>query len=237
MVFNIAILRYCGIPAALCHFAEKRAVPCRSAPAVRFVWLPVLLFSLMAFVAAPPAAAQVAEGFGLPGFSAGAAITERATADNTGKLTGKERFLRGNRRSNAFVGRDKTSRATFVGEQQGAASGRVRAATEDLRLRYQRSANLASQRTNSVDTGINEPQLAIGFTGQKADPTAIEAQASARLKELAQSGRFPLVSVSVDARQATLRGVVASPEDRLLLGSLVRMEPGLSEVVNLLEVR
>ena len=200
-------------------------------------WLPILLFSLVVFVDAPPAAAQVAEGFGLPSFSAGAAATERATAENTGKLTGRERFLRSNRRRNAFVGRDKNSRATFVGEQQGAASGRVRAATEDLSLRYQRSANLASQRTNSVDTGINEPRLAVGFSSRQADPVAIEARATARLMELAQSGRLPLVAVSVDARQATLRGVVASPEERLLLEALVRFEPGLTEVVNLLEVR
>ncbi len=104
-------------------------------------------------------------------------------------------------------------------------------------MRYQRSANLTSQRTNSARSRINNPRLAIGFSLQATEPATIEFRCAKQLKELAEAGLFSPVSVSVDARQATLRGVVGSREEGQLLESFLLMEPGLSEVVNLLEVR
>ena len=71
------------------------------------------------------------------------------SAEQAGQLTGRERFLRRNRRRTAFVGRDSRERTTFVGQQQGSATGRVQTAVASQPAgRFERNANLASQRTN-----------------------------------------------------------------------------------------
>ena len=159
------------------------------------------------------------------------------SAEKAGQLTGRERFLRRNRRRTAFVGRDSRERTTFVGQQQGSATGRVQTAVASQpAVRFERNANLSSQRTNQSTSGIYEPRLAVGFSFEPAAPEVLSERLTQSLNALPRFRRAGPLSVTVDARTATLRGVVASTEDRQLAEVVVGFEPGVSKVVNQLTV-
>jgi osmotically-inducible protein OsmY len=135
------------------------------------------------------------------------------------------------------VGRDSREQTTFVGQQQGSATGRVQTAVASQpAVRFERNANLASQRTNQSTSGIYEPRLAIGFSFEPAVPDALAERLAQSLNALPQFRRMGPLSVTVDARTATIRGVVVSTEDRKFAEVIVGFEPGVSDVVNQLTV-
>jgi hypothetical protein len=166
------------------------------------------------------------------------AATGSASADEeVGSISGGERFIRRNRRRTAFVGRDLSEMSSFVGEIQGSTSGNVRTSASSLRMRLQRNANLTAQRTNQTSRGMYEPPLAIGFAVEPLAPVAQEASLEELLNASARIHHVGPLSVTVDARTATLEGVVASAEDRQLAEAYLRFEPSLSTVVNHLTIQ
>ena len=166
------------------------------------------------------------------------AATGSASSDNeVGSISGGERFLRRSRRRNAFVGRDLGEMSSFVGELQGSTTGNVRTAVSSMRMRLQRNANLTAQRTNQASRGIYEPPLAIGFTVKPPAPGSLEASLENLLNDSPRIHHVGPLSVTVDARIATLAGAVASDEDRQLAEAYLRFEPSLSQVVNRLTIQ
>jgi hypothetical protein len=163
----------------------------------------------------------------------GAAVTDT----DVGSISGGERFIRKRRRRTAFVGRDLNEMSSFVGEIQGSTDGNVRTATSSLRVRLQRNANLTTQRTNQTTRGIYEPPMAIGFTVDAVAPAILEVSLEKLLNDSLRIHHVGLLSVEVDARTATLAGVVASDEDRQLAEAYLRFEPSLSKVVNRLKIQ
>lgn len=166
------------------------------------------------------------------------AATGTAVADTeVGSISGGERFIRKRRRRTAFVGRDSNEMSSFVGEIQGSTDGNVLSAVSSLRVRLQRNANISTQRTNQTTRGIYEPPMSIGFSVEAVAPIALEASLEKLLNDSVRIHQMSPLSVEVDARTATLAGVVASAEDRQLAEAYLLFEPGLSKVVNQLTIQ
>src|SRR6056297_4104551 len=62
--------------------------------------------------------------------------------DSAGSVQGDERFIRGNRSPNEFVGSERGSQQGFVGSEQAIGVGRVRTSVESLRQPPDRSAQI-----------------------------------------------------------------------------------------------
>lgn len=160
-----------------------------------------------------------------------------AASGDVGGLSGNERYLRGNRRSGSFVGRDRTGSRGFVGLEQGTAAGNVASATQGLRIQQTPSVSVNQPRAGRQPTDVYDPRLEIGFPVTRPDPSLIQQGLTLRLREESANGRFETIVVSLEGETATLRGTVASANDRAVAEALVLFEPGVAAVRNELQVR
>ena len=152
-----------------------------------------------------------------------------------GTLNFNERFIRGNRRSDSFVGGDARDRRGFVGSQQGGQTGRVRPVVIMPRSSAP-DANRTASAAGRTRSGVYEPRLSIAFDVTR--PTE-EAVAQNLVHLLMASPGFQSggrIEVSVAGATATLRGEVASERDRSLAERLILFEPGIDSVRNELKV-
>jgi len=157
-------------------------------------------------------------------------------AGGVGTLNFNERFIRGNRRTDSFVGGDSRNRKGFVGSQQGGQTSRARPVVTTPRGSAS-DANRTASVAGRTRSGMYEPRLSIGFDVTRPTEEVI-AENLARL--LAASPGFPSTSrieVSVEDATATLRGEVASERDRTLAERLILFEPGIDSVRNELKVK
>ena len=155
---------------------------------------------------------------------------QRLTAE-AGQVQGNERFLRSNRRRGDFVGSDRFERRSFVGSQQGTASGPVIPSTAGVRPQRDRSRQINRPLPPQPKNRIYYPRLTVGFEN---DLSGIRFAPELR-RELVNPDHFSSSNrfgVSVVNRTATLRGVVASARERDLAELLVSFEPGISVVRN-----
>jgi hypothetical protein len=156
---------------------------------------------------------------------------------SVGTVNFNERFIRGNRRPDSFVGGDSRDRRGFVGSQRGGQTGRPRPAISGILGSTAPDANRTAVPAGGSRSGPYEPRLAVGFNVIRPPEEAV-AQGLARL--LRASPEFHSTSrieVSVEGAIATLRGEVASERDRTLAEKLVLFEPGIDSVRNELKVR
>lgn len=149
---------------------------------------------------------------------------------------GMSRFMRENRGAGAFVGRDAFD-TSFVGSMQSMNAGAIESAVDSLIVAPPPNVNRGRPDPSLTRPGPYRPRLSIAFpvTGQGSTVVAerLETQVGRSLNErLDQS-----IQVEVRGRRAILSGVVASAHDRALAEQLVLLEPGVSEVENLLETR
>jgi hypothetical protein len=155
--------------------------------------------------------------------------------EDVGQLQGTERFLRGNRSLQDFVGADTRERGGFVGEQAAAASGAVVSAVRDLRPR--REMNLNQPLRASRSSQLYHPRLRVDFSFDRLSGEQLGARIRDQLQVTETLGLQGPIEVSVAAGTATLRGAVASAHDREMAELLVRFEPGISTVINELAVQ
>ena len=163
------------------------------------------------------------------------AIGTGGATGGVGTLNFNERFIRGNRRPDSFVGGDSRDRKGFVGSQQGGQTGRVRPVVTTPRSSAP-NANRTGASAGRTRSGVYEPRLAVAFDVTR--PTE-EAVAQNLVRLLAASPGFPSagrIEVSVAGAIATLRGEVASERDRTLAERLILFEPGIDSVRNELKV-
>jgi hypothetical protein len=153
-----------------------------------------------------------------------------------GTITGAERFVRGARQANDFVGTDTGDRRGYVGRAQS----RIRRATPvttNLQTRPEPKVNQAAPSETSSATSLYQPRLALAPELSGTPPGAIE---TALVEHLRRSGGIrwtgPL-KVSLEGRTAVLRGEVASARDRELAEALAQFEPGIDDVQNDLRVQ
>ncbi|MBN2023821.1 MAG: BON domain-containing protein [Pirellulales bacterium] len=164
----------------------------------------------------------------------GSPMNRRAGAgDNAevGAVRGNERFIRGNRRRNDFIGTDTRDTAGFVGLQQGSSTGQVRSATAGLDIEREQEANT----TRRPDT-IYDPRLVVGFDVTRPSDSATAARLAKRLAATPGLTLREPVRVTFQGQTATLSGQVASSRDRELAALVLLLEPGVATVRNNLSV-
>jgi hypothetical protein len=79
-------------------------------------------------------------------------------------------------------------------------------------------------------------QLRPAFAVPTGPPGAAAVETQTRISEALTLGGYTTAAVEVSGRVAVLRGEVASEYDRALAETLVRLEPGVSRVENLLTI-
>lgn len=167
----------------------------------------------------------------------GAAANPTTAAENVGTITGTERFLRGSRTADDFVGRSASDAGGFVGAQTNAATAEIRSAIEGELVRS--VVNPALNRLLNAPqtrTGMYAPRLKIGFEPLVFSTPEREQSAAAKLSLSPAIRTAGPVEVSLAGRTATLRGAVASEHEKRLAGLMLLMEPGISQVENQLTV-
>lgn len=162
-----------------------------------------------------------------------------AAAEEIGELTGRERFIRGNRSTRDFVGTDMADTPNFVGLQQGRSRGTIRSAIINLQPPQQPNVNQPQPRDPSPALPY-APRLQLGFTPPEVAPTVIAEDIAANVAEALalrhpEQTVGPLV-VSMQGRTAILQGEVASEHERLLAQQLTLLEAGVSSVQNELTI-
>ena len=154
-----------------------------------------------------------------------------------------ERFVRGQRRADAFVGGQTDPVGDFVGRDIPATGVALRSAIDGTLPR--RPARRASQINRplppSPRNALAPPRLAM-----EPLPLALPAESSEdadsfrRLDQHLTGVLVRLVSpsayVHLDRRRAVIEGSVSSDHQRRLAEIMVRFEPGVDEVTNRLEV-
>jgi osmotically-inducible protein OsmY len=78
-------------------------------------------------------------------------------------------------------------------------------------------------------------QVAFGSTAQSGPQ--VDAELSPRITQMANGRVDSPISVTVSGGTATVRGVAKTPYDRLVVGAMVLMEPGIRTVNNELTVQ
>jgi hypothetical protein len=205
--------------------------------------------ALLMSVVAPAWVQAQAVGRGGLGRNLGPAARGRANvvpppAEATGVISGSERFLRENRDPRAFVGGSRAEQQSFVGSQQALGSGRVQAATESLRPTQDSSRRVNRPLPPLPATGLYYPRLELSSelvrelqTQGAGRPASQRRQRSEellneRLQRLTSLG----AEVRIEGRTAIIQGELDSERSRTLLISMLQMEAGIDEVVDLARI-
>ncbi len=159
-----------------------------------------------------------------------------------GVLDGNERFVRGNRSRQDFVGSGRNDLSGFVGSEQAIGVGRVPAATDSFRLEQTNSARINRPLPAQPSTGLYYPRLVLDV-----DPNAVNStiqspsyetsvgastEIAQRVKKIAGEN----VQVFMAGSTAIVKGTVASQRVAELAISILSFEPGIDRVDNQLVV-
>ncbi|MGE3313600.1 MAG: BON domain-containing protein [Planctomycetaceae bacterium] len=82
-----------------------------------------------------------------------------------------------------------------------------------------------------------DPKLEVGFEITPRDTKSVQVEIERHLREDSARDRFGQIEVSLEGETATMRGTVASANDRSVAEALVLFEPGVRTVRNQLVVR
>lgn len=157
--------------------------------------------------------------------------------ENSGTISGTERYLRGNRRRGAFIGTDSRDPRGFVGSLEGTATGNVAPTTVGLRTPPPITSSVNQPRTPRRQADMYDPKLEVGFEITPRDTKSVQVEIERHLREDSARDRFGQIEVSLEGETATMRGTVASANDRSVAEALVLFEPGVRTVRNQLVVR
>lgn len=154
-------------------------------------------------------------------------------AQEAGEVQGDERFLRNNRRRGDFVGSDRFEGRGFVGSEQGRTTGPVLTSTAGVRP--------ARDRSRQINRPLPRlPRKQAYYPSLEFQPEVAGVRFPGLLKrDLENPAYFADTNqyeVLVEGRRAILRGVVVDARQRDLAELLVSFEPGISEVINELQL-
>ncbi len=136
-----------------------------------------------------------------------------AGLDAAGAVQGNERFLRGNRSRNEFVGSNRDSQQGFVGSGQAIGVGRVRTSVESLQEPPDRSTQINRSVPPLAAGAMYYPRLSIS-TSEMATASFVSAVAGKR-------------DAKLESRLSTLAGSsiqILHQGDRTVLSGLVGSE-------------
>lgn len=158
--------------------------------------------------------------------------------DSAGTVRGDERFLRGNRSRNDFVGSNRGSLEGFVGAGQAIGVGRVRSAVESLREPPDRSSQINRPLPKLPADAMYYPRLSIPATELASDAfvSAVTVQRDAKLEARLSKEAGAEVQVLHKEDRTVLRGIVASEAMAEKLRIVASFEPHIDTVEDQLVV-
>ena len=159
-----------------------------------------------------------------------------STAESVGQLSGAERFVRGNRDADDFVGTDSGDRAGFIGSG-GDNSGPIQSATTGSLVRTTTGPAINRTRVRSPAPYMYEARLRVGFDVNPRSLPAQETKVVQRLMRARAIDPASSIEVKLEGSTAILSGTVGSGREKSLAGMLLTFEPGISTVKNELVVR
>ncbi len=157
-------------------------------------------------------------------------------ANPSGVVLGNERFVRGARGSNQFVGADAREASNFVGQVNAGNQ------TADLQPAITATArpNLAPMINRPMKrrsaNSLLDPQLQVAFAPGPETIAGRVEKAETAIESALFSHFGNQISVSVVNQTATLRGAVPDADSSRLAELMSLMEPGISKVENQLSV-
>ncbi len=158
------------------------------------------------------------------------------TMDSTTIVNGAERFVRGNRTTNDFVGAGADITATSVGATQTGSTVPVQGSVTGLTEETSPAVNIPRTRTA---TGIYAERLAIAFKPSTKKRFRLRLRSrstlSKPLSRIAQHRGFE-VKLSPADSTVLIRGTVRSERQKRIAELLVLFEPGIGTVTNELRV-
>lgn len=159
-----------------------------------------------------------------------------------GVLDGNERFVRGNRSRQDFVGGNRNDLSGFVGSEQAIGVGRVPAATDSFRLEATKAARINRPLPTQPAKGMYYPRLALDLEPNKLNSSAQTASqppvvdAPVEIARRVQNVTGENVQLFMAGDTAILKGTVASQRIADLAVSILSFEPGIDRVDNQLVV-
>jgi len=199
---------------------------------MRYLGIVILLLSEMAI-----ADAQL---FGTRNLGQPLARQPRAVAApsaDSGRVTGSERFIRGNRDRNSFVGADQGETQSFVGSQQGSTSGVIVSSTAGIEAAVDRTNEINEVLETPPSRKMYLPKIVLSpelIVGMQTDVKPIVKEQIRKSVNLASLQKIEVLVVN---QTAILRGVVSSDKERKLAATLALFEPGIWKVENQLQVK
>lgn len=175
-------------------------------------------------------------GLGTGGIGTAVGNNGQLQLGNAGQTTGNERFMRGNRQASNFVGAD-ISEVSQLFSNLTAGRANSDGAGNFGPQQGNRGNDFNNQQGNN-QSQIVPHRLTVGFRYPRTRISLPAANAAGEISILGLTripSRGPL-TVELQDRTATLRGVVATDHDRVLAEQLTLLEPGISQVQNELTV-
>ena len=177
----------------------------------------------------------------VPSFGSGAAAGPQA-ATGAGLLDGNERFVRGNRTRQDFVGTGRNDLTGFVGAGQAIGVGRVPAASESFRLEATNANRINKPIPKQPAKGLYYPRLVLEDSQEVGErsSTSNEEYASlmTQLQKRVTNAAGPDVQVIIaPAGTAVLKGTVDSKRIAELVATILSFEPGIDRVENQLTLK
>lgn len=175
------------------------------------------------------------------GFSQPMVQGQAAVASGPSMLGGYERFLRGNRSRRDFIGTRNSpmQQARFIGSAQAIATGRVRPATEGVKVNEAGAARINRPLPPQPAKGMYYPKLEMEqatLSEESADDPQRSAEVDQRLRNRLKSLAGDDVRISTYGNVAVLQGTVQSARTEELLAQMVAFEPGIDDVRSELKI-
>jgi hypothetical protein len=153
-----------------------------------------------------------------------------------------ERFVRGQRRADAFVGAQTNAAADFVGREIPGGGAAIRSAIDGTlpRQNSRRASRINRPLPPTRRNTISPPRFALAPDIQPGPPLPAEdsqfPSLEMQLEDLMVRRIGPDVTVHIANRQAVLEGSVGTKHQRRLAEIMLGFEPGIDTVVNRLVV-
>lgn len=159
-----------------------------------------------------------------------------APSADSGRVTGSERFIRGNRDRNSFVGADQGETQSFVGSQQGSTSGVIVSSTAGIEAAVDRSNEINEVLETPPSRKMYLPKIVLSPELIVSRQTNVKPIAKEQIRASINLASSQKIEVLVVNQTAILRGVVSSDKEKKLAATLALFEPGIWKVDNQLQV-
>ncbi len=172
------------------------------------------------------------------GTAGGLGTLMESSAESIGQVSAEDRFIRGNRTADDFVGIDSGDRAGFIGAAGADNTGPIQSATTgNLAPKTTTGPAIYRTRVRSPAPYMYEARLRVGFDVSPRSLPEHTTMVARRLMGVRAIDPASSIEVKLAGSTATLAGFVGSDREKRLAGMLLMFEPGISSVKNELVVR